>query len=169
MKRKRNKRGSQRHAERLIARKIRQEQHDGFKCSHCKRWVVISQYMGTANRNHCNMCLWSKHVDIKKGDRKAGCQAGMKPIGLTFRIEDSTHRGEIMLIHDCMGCSKVSINRVAADDAEHQIMHVYETSLALGTGQRQALQTAGIYVAAEADRQEIQTQLFGLDTSGASS
>lgn len=147
--------------ERLIARKIRQEQGGGFKCSHCKQWVVINEYMGTANRNHCNLCLWSKHVDVKKGDRLAECQAGMKPIGLTFRIEDAQKLGEIMLIHDCMGCQKVSINRLAADDGDAQVMNIYRSSHELSVARRAELQDQGIYVANSSDEETITRQLFG--------
>ena len=42
-----------------------------------KRWVVINDYMGTKNRNHCNLCLWSKHVDEAKGDRRADCHINL--------------------------------------------------------------------------------------------
>jgi len=147
--------------ERLRARKIRQEQGGGFKCSHCKQWVVINEYMGTANRNHCNLCLWSKHVDVKKGDRRAECQGGMKPIGLTFRIEDAQTRGEIMLIHDCMGCEKISINRLAADDGEALILQIYSTTCTMSEQTREMLQQQGIYVAGESDQETIHRQLFG--------
>lgn len=43
-------------------------EHDagGFKCSHCKQFVVINDIMGTVNRNHCSWCLWSRHVDEVK-------------------------------------------------------------------------------------------------------
>jgi len=147
--------------ERLIARKIRQEQGGGFKCSHCRQWVVINEYMGTANRNHCNLCLWSKHVDVKKGDRLAECQGGMQPIGLTFRIEDAQTRGEIMLIHDCMGCEKVSINRLAADDGEALVMNIYTASYAMPEPMREILRLQNIYVASESDDATIRRQLFG--------
>lgn len=147
--------------ERLIARKIRQEQGGGFKCSHCKQWVVINEYMGTANRNHCNLCLWSKHVDVKKGDRLANCQGGMKPIGLTFRIEDAQKRGEIMLIHDCMGCEKISINRLAADDNEPLTISVYDLSCLMASKTKRMLQEQGIYVADISDYQAVMEQLFG--------
>ncbi|HSD56477.1 MAG TPA: RNHCP domain-containing protein [Candidatus Saccharimonadales bacterium] len=151
-----------RHEERLITRKVRQEKGGGFKCSHCRQWVPINQYMGTGNRNHCNACLWSKHVDLKKGDRKAACQAGMRPIGLTFRIEDSLHSGEIMLIHDCSGCEKISINRIAADDGERQILDVFNASFALPAEHRGRLQAGDIYLAGEPDKSNILNQLFGL-------
>lgn len=150
-----------RRSDRYIARKIRQEKEGGFKCSHCKQWVVVGQYMGTSNRNHCCQCLWSKHVDVKKGDRKAVCQAGMRPIGLTFRIEGSLRNGELMLVHDCMGCDKISINRIAADDSEERILEIFNLSLTLSGIQKDALNAAGIYIATADDRQTVVGALFG--------
>ena len=149
--------------EREKHRKIRNEQKGGFTCSHCRGWVVINEYIGTANRNHCNMCLWSKHVDEKKGDRKALCQAGMKPIGLTFRIEGINRRGEIMLIHDCAHCQKLSINRLAADDCQTSIMAIFEASSRLSPVVKQRLAGGGIYLAAGADKHSILIQLVGYE------
>jgi len=43
----------------------------------------------------------------------------MRPIGLTYkrtRKKYGDQRGEMMLVHLCMDCGKVSLNRVAADD-----------------------------------------------------
>jgi hypothetical protein len=148
-------------AERLNSRVVRQEEGGGFKCSHCKQWVVINEYMGTANRNHCNMCLWSKHVDVKKGDRRATCQGGMKPIGLTFRIEGSGQFGEVMLIHDCMGCEKVSINRLAADDYDHLVLGIFENSLQMTAEKRTELGEIGLYVAGLDDKSEVLRSLLG--------
>ncbi len=116
-------------------------EHDGggFKCSHCKQFVVINDIMGTANRNHCNMCLWSKHVDEAKGDRKAICNGGMEPIGLTFKHDGYGKIGEIMLIHQCSVCQKISINRIARDDPEHKILEVFEQSFSLNNSLKQRL------------------------------
>jgi hypothetical protein len=129
----------------------------GFKCSHCKQWVIISPFIGTVNRNHCNICLWSKHVDDRKGDRRAVCGAGMRPIGLTFKQEGWGRQGEIMIIHECAGCAKVSINRIAADDTNEGIIGLFELSVEM----KARLDKEGIYVLQEVDRQEVQTQLFG--------
>jgi len=147
--------------ERLTTRKIRQEQGGGFKCSHCKRWVVINEYMGTANRNHCNLCLWSRHVDIKKGDRRAECHGGMKPVGLTFRIESSQMYGEITLIHICALCSKISINRIAADDDNSEILNIFASSAQLSAEQKHHLDAQGIYLATADDKRAVYDQLFG--------
>ena len=85
----------------------------------------------------------------------------MKPVGLTFRIEGNGSKGEIMLIHDCTGCGKISINRIAGDDAEDQILAVYEASLSLSQQDIERLKEQEIYLAGEQDRPEILLQLFG--------
>lgn len=133
----------------------------GFRCSHCKQWVIINDFMGTANRNHCNLCLWSKHVDEKKGDRKALCQAGMQPIGLTFKQEGYDRQGEIMLIHLCSICGKISINRIAGDDILEEIIVIFDYSQQLGNTMKKRLSDENIYLLIESDRQELCNQLFG--------
>ncbi len=133
----------------------------GFKCSHCKQFVVINDIMGTANRNHCNMCLWSKHVDDAKGDRRATCNGGMQPIGLTFKHEGHGRIGEIMLIHLCSACQKISLNRVARDDPENNVLNIFEQSLQLEDMLQLRLKKTGICLLSEIDRQELNLQLFG--------
>ena len=133
----------------------------GFKCSHCKQFVVINDTMGTANRNHCNMCLWSKHVDESKGDRRSTCHGGMEPIGLTFKHEGRNKIGEIMLIHLCSSCSKISINRIARDDPESKIMEIFNGSFEPDDGIKQRLDKQGIYLLSALDAHELSVQLFG--------
>lgn len=139
----------------------RQELNKGFKCCNCKLQVFVHSYMGTANRNHCNMCLWSRHVDQNKGDRMATCMAKMKPIGLTFKIEGCSKRGEIMLVHKCTGCCKISINRIAADDIEPEIFKVFKQSLTMNIELRQKVLKYGILLATESNTSEINKQLYG--------
>ncbi len=134
----------------------------GFKCSHCNRFVVINDIMGTTNRNHCNVCLWSKHVDETKGDRRSTCNGGMEPIGLTFKHEGYNRIGEIMLIHLCSSCQKISINRIARDDAEHFILEIFDRSFGLSTAIMRRLAGQGVYLLDELDRHQVNTQLFGL-------
>src|SRR4051812_50110737 len=58
---------------------------------------------GTAHRNHCPSCLWSKHLDDDvPGDRDAECGSSMEPIAITVRGD-----GEWVLIHRCLGCDEV--------------------------------------------------------------
>lgn len=133
----------------------------GFKCAHCKQFVIINDVMGTANRNHCNLCLWSKHVDIDKGDRRATCHGGMRPVGLTFKHEGFSRTGEIMLIHLCSCCPKISINRIARDDPEDDILTIFTQSLMLDDGLKGQLKKQEIYLLNQADHDELHIQLFG--------
>jgi hypothetical protein len=140
----------------------RKHKAGGFRCSHCKQFVVINDRMGTANRNHCNWCLWSKHVDNAKGDRRATCHGGMEPIGLTFKHEGFGKIGEIMLIHLCSACQKISINRIARDDPESHILQIFSQSHLLSNEIKGKLSSNGIYLLGEGDQEELAIQLFGM-------
>jgi hypothetical protein len=68
--------------------------------------------LGTAHRNHCPNCLWSRHLDDDRpGDRDADCGSLMEPIAITVRGD-----GEWVVVHRCTGCDEVHLNRSAADD-----------------------------------------------------
>lgn len=139
----------------------REYKSGGFTCSHCKRFVIINDIMGTANRNHCSWCLWSKHVDEATGDRRAHCGGGMQPIGLTFKYTGRSRIGEIMLIHLCVRCEKLSINRIARDDPESGILATLDHSRRLSSTYKAHLAKSGIYLVVDADRPMIDRQLFG--------
>jgi hypothetical protein len=81
-----------------------------FRCGHC-RLDVPDEAVGTAHRNHCPNCAWSRHVDETPGDRASECGSLMEPIGITVRGD-----GEWVLVHRCMGCDEVHLNRTAGDD-----------------------------------------------------
>ncbi len=81
----------------------------------------------------------------------------MRPVGLTFKHEGWGRQGEIMIIHECSLCAKISINRVASDDTNDGILALFEASLSL----KNTFTRDGIYVLQEEDRQEVETQLFG--------
>ena len=139
----------------------REEQAGGFKCAHCKRWVVINPFIGTANRNHCNYCLWSKHVDVKKGDRREDCYGGMEPVGLTFKHEGFGRQGELMLIHQCAECHHLSINRIAADDGNEEVLLVFIRSCHIKGEIVRRLRRQNITWLVKDDEPEVRTQLFG--------
>ena len=125
--------------------------------------------MGTHHRNHCPFCLWSLHVDREvAGDRDDICHGLMEPIGLTFKHEGvdkygQKKQGELMLVHRCQRCGKVSINRVAGDDDPQKILEILRKSsqspLLVG-------EIGEIRLLKEEDRQEVQKQLFGRLYSG---
>ncbi len=139
----------------------------GFKCSHCTTFVPINQEMGTAHRNHCNQCLWSKHVDEKtSGDRKSTCQAGMEPIGITLKYEGldkygHEKLGDVMLVHRCTGCDKYVINRIAADDPSEAIMSILNKSQALPQETKDRLQKEEVQLISIDKRKMVKERLYG--------
>lgn len=143
---------------------------NGFECSNCHKWIPITNKMGTSNRNHCPYCLYSKHVDLKiPGDRKASCQALMKPIGLTFKQEGvdkygKPRQGELMLIHSCTKEDKISINRVAADDNPESILELFRSSSLLENNIKKELINSQIILLTEENETEVKKQLYGLLT-----
>ncbi|MGE0796316.1 MAG: RNHCP domain-containing protein [Acidimicrobiia bacterium] len=82
-----------------------------FRCTHCRLDVPLDA-PGTRHRNHCPACLWSRHLDDTPGDRASGCDATMEPIAVTVRGD-----GEWVLVHRCLGCGALHLNRTAGDDS----------------------------------------------------
>jgi hypothetical protein len=90
-----------------------------FRCLHC-RLDIPMQAPGTAHRNHCPQCLYSRHVDERvPGDRRSDCGARMAPLTVAVRGE-----GEWILIHRCLGCGELRANRVAGDDSPLLLMRM---------------------------------------------
>ena len=82
-----------------------------FRCRHCGLDVPLDA-PGTRHRNHCPTCLYSRHLDDDvPGDRDADCGASMEPIAITVRGD-----GEWVLVHRCLGCGELHLNRSAGDD-----------------------------------------------------
>ena len=134
---------------------------NSFICDNCHKEVITNGNIGTHQRNHCPFCLYSKHVDTVPGDRKADCHGLMKPIGLSFKQEGQGKIGELILIHQCANCKKISINRLAGDDDITAIQQTFENSMRLKKEIKERLDREDVYLANEKDRQEIQMQLFG--------
>ena len=99
-------------------RRGRRREPSSFRCGHC-RLDVPADAVGTAHRNHCPNCLWSRHVDDVPGDRAAGCGALMEPIAISVRGD-----GEWVVVHRCAGCGEVHLNRSAGDDNPLILMRV---------------------------------------------
>ena len=73
--------------------------------------------------------------------------------------------GELMLIHHCVGCGKISINRIAADDDPNVLFRIFETSLQLSNFTRDRLQAEGIDILGTGDEKIVKTQLFGFNST----
>lgn len=105
-----------------------------FICKHCGYFVhTQSQISGVVNRNHCPYCLHSRHVDLyHPGDRLCACKTLMAPVGLTLKRSRDKYapgnHGELMLVHRCINCGDLSINRIAADDDPDMLLGVLRDS-----------------------------------------
>ncbi len=106
----------------------RSDENRGFVCAHCGSQV--QPLSNGSYRNHCPVCLWSRHVDRKPGDRANACGGLMEPLAVR-----QTTKG-LQLVHRCCACSTVRVNRVAErtrqpDDIE-RIVELMSTSMEQG-------------------------------------
>jgi hypothetical protein len=84
---------------------------ESFKCGHCRAFIGPT-VSGGRHRNHCPLCLYSRHVDDRRpGDRASDCRSLMSPVGTFHRP-----KGEQVIVHRCLGCGLERHCRVAADD-----------------------------------------------------
>ena len=70
-------------------------------------------------------------------------------------------RGELMLIHLCIECDSLSINRIAADDDSQKVFSVFMDSLRLESPMQTRLDVNGIRTLESTDSEAVRTQLFG--------
>lgn len=84
---------------------------ESFRCRKC-RAMIGAPPSGTSQRNHCPLCLFSRHVDYRPGDRSGECGSSMEPISIWVRGD------EWVLLHRCQGCGVIHANRIAPDDNE---------------------------------------------------
>jgi hypothetical protein len=118
------------------------------------------------NRNHCPYCLWSCHLDLfAAGDRLSACKGQMRPIGLTMKKSSNKYRpesgGELMLVHECLECNALSINRIAADDDAESILTIFHESLLYGYRLLRRCAQQGIDMLAAEEAERVHEQLFG--------
>lgn len=149
--------------ERLALRPV----EDGFICRNCQAFVSAHPlFSGVHNRNHCPYCLWSRHVDWQRaGDRLSACKASMEPIGLTVKQRQKKYAsgssGELMLIHRCNDCGRISINRIAADDLSVKLWEIFNASTGLDSVTRIHLEECGIWLLQRSDYRLVSRQLSG--------
>lgn len=119
--------------------------NDTYRCLQCGNLVSTNRLLaGVNNRNHCPCCLWSRHLDLHNaGDRLSACRSMMKPVGLTRKASAGSNSGELMIVHRCTGCGKLSLNRIAADDLPSVLLELLD-GVYLDAGTQQALTSAGI-------------------------
>ena len=136
-----------------------------FTCIHCRQGVALTSW-GTRHRNHCPYCLYSRHVDWKEvGDRLAVCRAEMQPIGLVLKATRKKYGmardGELMLVHLCRECGKVSLNRLAADDDPERVWEIFESSFERLDEHLLSVELGEITLLPRSESELVETQLFG--------
>ena len=163
----RNKKGHQSRSHKLNEQQYQKHREKGFTCIQCGFPVSSDRELsGVNNRNHCPRCLYSRHVDEKKaGDRKADCMSRMEPVGLTIKHTHKRYgppeQGELMIIHVCKGCGKVSINRIAADDDAAFIYDLFKNSADAPADWKADLLAQGIRPLGLDDLTAVYSRLFG--------
>jgi len=78
-----------------------------FICENCKQKIEKLNY---TTRDHCNHCLYSKHLDINPGDRQNTCKGLLKPIGI------EKFKNTYKIIYKCKKCNQIHKNIMANDD-----------------------------------------------------
>lgn len=147
--------------------------NEAFRCGHCRQHVTAeSLFSGVINRNHCPYCLWSRHLDLERpGDRLCACKGAMQPVGLTLkksaRKYSRPNQGELMLIHRCLDCGRLSINRIAADDIADELYRVFAASFRMTEELRAAMTASGINPLLPRDTRLVCLRLFGREGSPA--
>lgn len=87
--------------------------NNSFVCEHCGKQVPPAH---KTSRNHCPYCLYSKHVDIVPGDRKEVCHGLMAPVNYEYK------QGNVVILHRCLKCGKVMLNKAADDDNLEELL-----------------------------------------------
>lgn len=86
-----------------------------FICENCKSKVKKLEYTA---RDHCPICLYSKHVDINPGDRSNGCKGMLEPIGI------EKFKNTYKIIYRCKKCHIIHKNIIAKDDNPELIINL---------------------------------------------
>lgn len=86
-----------------------------FICENCGKKVEKLNY---TSRDHCNNCLYSKHVDIMPGDRNNNCKGLLKPIGI------EKFKNTYKIIYKCERCNQIHKNIMANDDNMDMIIYL---------------------------------------------
>ena len=84
-----------------------------FICENCGHLVPI---LGYTSRDHCNQCLYSKHVDQNPGDRAEECHGKLVPIS----VLNDAKKGYV-IIYRCEKCGAIRKN-IAAKDDNHSLL-----------------------------------------------
>ncbi len=79
---------------------------EDFVCENCG-----FENIGNGYTNHCQKCLYSKHVDIDPGDRLNSCGGLMEPVYVSYTNNDK------YVIHKCVVCGFEKKNLLSDKDS----------------------------------------------------
>jgi hypothetical protein len=88
----------------LLPKKFQKNKED-FVCEKCS-----THNSGDGYTNHCQACLWSKHVDVNPGDRASDCGGMMRPKSLENKSD------VFYIVHECVKCGHVKRNKAQKGD-----------------------------------------------------
>jgi len=91
------------------------KRYEKFVCEYCSTTVTP---LANGSRDHCPKCLYSRHVDIKPGDRKNNCGGLLEPIGYENR------NGKESILYKCKICGYQTRNKIAPDDNFNNIISI---------------------------------------------
>jgi len=143
-----------------------------FRCLQCGALVVVDPlHSGVNNRNHCPYCLCSRHLDLQSpGDRLSACRGLMQPVGLSrkpgrnkYAHYASHENGELLLVHLCTECGRVSLNRLAADDDPEKVEAAFRAASRLDMQTRSRLALAQVSLLDESEIDFVRAQMYGAD------
>ena len=84
--------------------------NENFNCENCSKKIKKNKKWWV--RNHCNFCLYSKHLDKNfPWDRLSDCLWIMKPIWIEFKKNKWN-----MIKHKCKKCNQQILNKISYDD-----------------------------------------------------
>lgn len=86
-----------------------------FICENCNNKINKLNYTA---RDHCNYCLYSKHVDIMPGDRLNTCLGLLKPVSI------EKYKNTYKIIYKCQKCGQLHKNIMANDDNFDKIIEL---------------------------------------------
>jgi len=90
----------------------------------------------------------------------------MQPIGLTFKKQKQKYvstysNGELMIVHRCLSCGKISTNRIAGDDNGYVVVNIFTDSLSLDESIRIEAANLTIQLLTLEDKEPMLRSLFG--------
>lgn len=82
-----------------------------------------------------------------------------------YKVNPFTNResDELMIIHQCLNCSKLSPNRIAGDDNEYQILFILKESINLDEKLTAQLKNLGLELITTSNKEGALISLFGIN------